>query len=86
MCGGNKKGTRQELLAATHCILASNGWNLTTTMWVCTRVSVCVCLTCVRVRMHVFVGGCGGKDGVCVVHAYVQINMVECKHHKNGCS
>ena len=29
--GGNKEGTRQELLAATHCIRPSNGWNLTTT-------------------------------------------------------
>ena len=31
LCGGNKEGTRQELLAATHCIRPSNGWNLTTT-------------------------------------------------------
>ena len=28
--GGNEEGTRQELLAATHCIRPSNGWNLTT--------------------------------------------------------
>ena len=26
LCGGNKEGTRQELLAATHCIRPSNGW------------------------------------------------------------
>ena len=29
LCGGNKEGTRQELLAATHCIRPSNRWNLT---------------------------------------------------------
>ena len=26
LCGGNKEGTRQELLAATHCIRPSDGW------------------------------------------------------------
>ena len=26
LCGGNKEGTRQELLAATHCNPPSNGW------------------------------------------------------------
>ena len=26
LCGGNKEGTRQELLATTHCIRPSNGW------------------------------------------------------------
>ena len=26
LCGGNKEGIRQELLAATHCIRPSNGW------------------------------------------------------------
>ena len=26
LCGGNKEGTRQELLVATHCIRPSNGW------------------------------------------------------------
>ena len=26
LCGGNKEGTRQELLAATHCTGPSNGW------------------------------------------------------------
>ena len=26
--GGNKESKRQELLAATHCIRPSNGWNL----------------------------------------------------------
>ena len=31
LCGGNKKGTRQELLAATHCIRPSNGRNKTGT-------------------------------------------------------
>ena len=30
LCGGNKEDTRQELLAATHYIRPSNGWNLTT--------------------------------------------------------
>ena len=29
--GGNKEGTRQKRLAATHCIQSRNGWNLTTT-------------------------------------------------------
>ena len=29
LCGGNK-GRRQDLLAATHCIRPSNGWNITT--------------------------------------------------------
>ena len=26
LCGGNKEGTRQELLAATHCIWTSAEW------------------------------------------------------------
>ena len=26
LCGGNKEGTGQELLATTHCIRPSNGW------------------------------------------------------------
>ena len=30
ICGGNEEGTRQELLAVTHCIRPGNGWNLTT--------------------------------------------------------
>ena len=30
-CGGNKEGTGQELLAATHCIRLSKVWNLMTT-------------------------------------------------------
>ena len=30
LCGGDKEGTGQELLAATHCIRSSNGWNLRT--------------------------------------------------------
>ena len=30
ICGGNKEGTSYKLLAATHCICPSNGWNLMT--------------------------------------------------------
>ena len=29
LCEGHKERKRQELLAATHCIQPSNGWNLT---------------------------------------------------------
>ena len=31
LCGGNKEGTGQELLATTHSIRPSNDWNVTTT-------------------------------------------------------
>ena len=31
LCGSNKESKRQELVAATHCIRPSDGWNLTTT-------------------------------------------------------
>ena len=30
--GGNKEGTRRELLAATYSIKPSNGWNITMTI------------------------------------------------------
>ena len=31
LCGGNKERRRHELLAASHCIRSSDGWNLMTT-------------------------------------------------------
>ena len=30
LCGGNTEGTRQTILATTHFVRPSNGWNLTT--------------------------------------------------------
>ena len=37
LCGGNKEGTRQELLATTHYIRPSNGCNLTTIIEYCEK-------------------------------------------------
>ena len=40
LCSRNKEGTRQELLAATHCMRLSNGWNMTTTTKYVSRLIV----------------------------------------------
>ena len=55
---------------------------------VCARACECVCMFDLRACTYACVCGWVWREGgcVCVVHACVQIKMVECKHHKNGCS